>query len=67
MVARSNPLKRAQDGVDARRLIVAIPGVDAVALEPLWLALGAPPLARQTFEELLAEPLVAPGDADEFY
>lgn len=66
--ARSNPLKRDQDRVDARRLILAMPDIREADLKPLWDALGAPAGVRETFEQLRAEALVsAPSDADDFY
>lgn len=65
---RSNPLKRDQDRVDARRLILALPDLQAAELQPLWNALGCPPAVRDAFEELRKESLAAPPtDEDDFY
>jgi len=66
--ARTNPLKRDQDRVDARRLILAMPEVTATDLEPLWQALRAPGEVRDTFERLRAEAQASvETDADDFY
>ena len=65
---RTNPLKRDQDRVDARRLLMAMPDVGAVDLEPLWQALRAPSEVRDTFESMRSElSSNKETDADDFY
>jgi hypothetical protein len=67
--ARSNALKRDQDRVDAKRLVLALPALEASDLEPLWSAMKAPAEVRATFETLSAEARrSAPvDDEDDFY
>lgn len=65
---RSNALKRDQDRIDARQLMLALRDVSAADLEPLWLALGAPSTVRRAFEELGADlESNRETDADDFY
>lgn len=65
---RTNSLKRDQDRIDVRRLLLAMPSITAADLEPLWQALHTPAAVRDTFEQLrLSIASSAETEADDFY